>query len=67
MNNFVTDNDFKGKTVISLYTSVSSGMGDSGNFLKEMAGTGEWQEEKRLRSGVSASDVTSWVESLNLK
>ena len=67
VNNFVKDNDFTGKTVIPFCTSVSSGMGDSGNLLKEMAGTGDWQEGQRFRSGVSASDVTSWVESLNLK
>lgn len=67
VNNFVKDNDFTGKTVIPFCTSVSSGMGDSGNLLKEMAGTGDWQEGQRFRSGVSASEVTSWVESLNLK
>ena len=67
VNNFVKDNDFTGKTVIPFCTSVSSGMGDSGNLLEEMAGTGNWQEGERFRSGASESDVTSWVDSLNLK
>lgn len=43
VNNFVSGNDFSGKTVIPFCTSASSGIGDSGNLLEEMAGTGNWQ------------------------
>ena len=66
VDHFVTDNDFSGKTVIPFCTSASSGIGDSGNLLEKMGGTGDWQEGQRFSSGASASDVNAWVESLGL-
>ena len=66
VNNFVTDNDFTGKTVIPFATSSSSGMGQSGTLLANMAGTGDWQEGHRFSSGASTSDVESWVNGLGL-
>ena len=66
VNTFVEANDFTGKTVIPFCTSASSGLADSGELLAELAGTGDWQEGQRFRSGASASDVSAWVESLNL-
>ena len=66
MDTFVENNDFTGKTVIPFCTSSSSGIGDSGTLLAELAGTGDWQEGERFRSGVSESDVQEWVESLGL-
>lgn len=66
VDHFVTDNDFSGKIVIPFCTSASSGIGDSGNLLEKMAGTGDWQEGQRFSSGASASDVNAWVESLGL-
>lgn len=60
------NNDFTGKTVIPFATSASSGLGESGQFLAEMAGTGDWQEGMRFSSGVSQEDVQSWIDSLNL-
>ncbi len=66
VDHFVTDNDFSGKTVIPFCTSASSGIGDSGNLLEKIAGTGDWQEGQRFSSGASASDVNAWVESLGL-
>lgn len=67
VNNFVKENDFSGKTVIPFTTSSSSGMGESGALLEEMAGTGNWQEGHRFPSGASAETVRSWVLELNLK
>lgn len=64
VDEFIETNDFTGKTVIPFATSASSGMGQSGELLAEMAGTGDWQEGQRFRSDVSESDVTAWVESL---
>lgn len=66
VNGFIGGNDFTGKTVIPFATSSSSGLGESGELLAEMAGTGEWMEGMRFRSGVSAEDVRSWVEGLGL-
>lgn len=64
VNNFVKNNDFAGKTVIPFATSASSGMGQSGSLLAEMAGTGNWQEGHRFSSGASKSTVEEWVNGL---
>lgn len=64
VNNFVKNNDFTGKTVIPFATSASSGMGQSGSLLAEMAGTGNWQEGHRFSSGASKSTVEEWVNGL---
>lgn len=66
VDNFVKGNDFTGKTVIPFCTSSSSGLGDSGSLLEEMAGTGDWQEGHRFSSGASDADAADWVASLNL-
>lgn len=66
VDTFVKNNDFTGKTVIPFATSSSSGMGQSGSLLADMAGTGEWQEGQRFSSGVSSNDVQSWVNGLGL-
>lgn len=63
---FINANDFTGKTVIPFATSSSSGMGESGELLAELAGTGDWQEGQRFRSGVNEADVTEWVNGLGL-
>ena len=62
----VKNNDFTGKTVIPFATSSSSGMGQSGTLLSEMAGTGDWQAGQRFSSGASQSDVADWVSGLDL-
>ena len=66
VDTFVKNNDFTGKTVIPFATSSSSGMGQSGSLLADMAGTGEWQEGQRFSSGVYSDDVQSWVNGLGL-
>lgn len=66
VDDFVEANDFTGKTVIPFCTSASSGLGESGELLAEMAGTGDWQEGIRFRSGVSEADVQEWLDGLNL-
>lgn len=66
VNNFVKGYNFTGKTVIPFCTSSSSGIGDSGNLLQKMAGTGNWQEGQRFSSGASSSEVSNWVKSLKL-
>lgn len=66
VDTFVKNNDFTGKTVIPFATSSSSGMGQSGTLLSEMAGTGDWQDGQRFSSGASQSDVADWVSGLGL-
>lgn len=66
VDGFIEANDFTGKTVIPFCTSSSSGLGESGELLAEMAGTGDWQEGMRFRSGVSQEDIQAWIEDLGL-
>ena len=66
VNNFVKDNDFTGKTVIPFATSSSSGMGQSGTLLEEMANGGTWQSGQRFSSGASSSTVRDWAAGLGL-
>ena len=66
VNTFVKGNDFTGKTVIPFATSTSSGMGQSGELLEQMAGTGTWQAGHRFASRAAATDIYEWAESLGL-
>ena len=66
VDSFVENNDFTGKTVIPFATSASSGIGESGQLLADMAGTGDWQEGMRFRSGADEADVQEWVNGLGL-
>lgn len=66
VNNFVKGNDFTGKKVIPFATSASSGMGESGALLAELAGSGEWQEGKRFSSGASSDEVRAWLADLEV-
>jgi len=65
VDRFIRSNDFSGKTVIPFCTSTSSGLGNSGELLEEMAGTGNWLEGRRFSERVSRSDVQDWVDSLD--
>ena len=66
VDQFVESNDFTGKTVIPFCTSSSSGLGQSGELLAEMAGTGDWVEGMRFNSGAVEADVQEWIDSLGL-
>ena len=55
-----------GKTVIPFCTSVSSGIGQSGELLAELAGTGSWLDGQRFSRSSSEADIASWVNGLNL-
>ena len=66
VNGFVEANNFTGKTVIPFCTSSSSGVGESGQLLTDLAGTGTWLDGQRFRSGAWQEDVAAWVQSLRL-
>ena len=66
VDSFVENNDFTGKTVIPFATSASSGMGESGQLLADMAGTGDWQEGQRFSSSADEADVQEWIVGLGL-
>ena len=66
LSSFVAANDFSGKTVIPFCTSASSGFGESGQLLAQLAGTGNWLEGQRFSRGSSEEEVTDWVNGLQL-
>jgi flavodoxin len=63
VNQFVQNNDFSGKTVIPFCTSLSSGIGESGDNLAKMAGSGNWKDGQRFSSSPDSSEVTDWAKS----
>ncbi len=64
VDGFVEANDFSDKTVIPFATSASSGMGQSGELLADLAGTGDWQDGMRFSNGAGDDEVQEWVETL---
>ena len=66
VDSFISANDFTGKTVIPFCTSSSSGLGQSGELLRDAAGTGNWLEGQRFQSRASEDTVKEWVASLEL-
>lgn len=66
IDNFIKGNDFMGKKIVPFCTSASSSLGDSDQLLKEMAGSGDWQEGRRFSSGVSDDEVIEWLDGLAL-
>lgn len=66
VNGFVEANDFTGKTVIPFCTAASSGFGESGNLLEELAGTGTWLAGERFRSVTTVEELQAWIDVLGL-
>ena len=66
VDSFVENNDFTGKTVIPFCTSASSGIGESGQLLADMAGTGDWQGGMRFSSSPDEAEVQKWIDGLGL-
>lgn len=64
VDNFIKENDFTGKTVISFCTAASSDIGESGDLLAEMAGTGDWKEGRRFYGNSTEEEISSWLDSL---
>ena len=66
MSSFVSANDFSGKNVVPFCTSLSSGIGQSGKLLAELAWTGSWLDGYRFSSSTTANDIAALAESLSL-
>lgn len=64
INDFVSENDFTGKTIIPFATSASSRVRTSD--LELLAPEATWLSGQRFSSRVSDEDVISWVDGLNL-
>lgn len=65
LRTFAEANDFAGKTVVPFCTSASSGIGDSGAALAELAGGGDWRDGERFSAGAT-DDAATWVDGLGL-
>lgn len=65
MSTFVESYDFSDKTVIPFCTSGSSGIGRSGDNLKDLANGGNWLSGDRLDAGISESEIQDWINDLN--
>ena len=61
---FVSENDFTGKTIIPFGTSASSGF--SLENIEPLAEEANWMSPQRFRSSVSKSEVTNWIDGLNI-
>lgn len=65
LRTFAEGNDFAGKIVVPFCTSASSGIGDSGAALAELAGGGDWLDGARFSAGAT-DDAAAWVDGLDL-
>lgn len=63
MSTFVESHDFTGITVVPFCTSGGSGAGRTGETLGEQAGTGTFLTSTRFSSGVSDTELQSWINS----
>lgn len=66
INTFLESYDLSGKTIVPFCTSASSPLGSSAAMLQDLTPGAEWLGGRRFSGGASASDVQSWVDSLNL-
>lgn len=64
MSTFVESYDFDSITVIPFCTSGSSGIGESGDNLAQLAGSGTWLAGERFSGSVSEEELKEWIESL---
>lgn len=66
LHEFVSGNDFSGKTVIPFCTSASSPLGSSAENLAALTGAGDWLAGQRFDIGASEDEVTSWADGLGI-
>ena len=64
MDTFVESYKFNGITLVPFCTSGGSGIGRSGPNMEALAGSGTWLDGKRFSSGVSESELQSWIDGL---
>ena len=51
---------------IAAWPVASSPLGQSGELLAKLAGTGDWQEGHRFGSSAAQSEVAAWAEGLGI-
>ncbi len=62
IDTFAEAYDFSGKTIVPFATSGSSGIGDSGNNIGELAKGSKAVEGKRFASNASADELKAWAK-----
>ncbi len=68
VDTFLEAYDFTGKTVVPFATSGSSGIGDSGKRMQQIAGNkARVLEGKRFTPGTSAQELKKWVSTLEIE
>ena len=63
IDTFVEAYDFAGKTIVPFATSGSSGIGDSGKNIAEIAKGAKVEEGKRFSADASADELKEWAGS----
>ncbi len=67
ISTFLESYDFSGKTIIPFCTSHSSGIGSSADNLHGLcSSTAVWYDGKRFSANSSESEITEWVNSLDI-
>ena len=67
INTFLESYDFSGKTIIPFCTSGGSGIENSVNQLKSTYNNITILDGQRFNSNVSQDEVSTWINSLNIK
>lgn len=66
MNTFLEQYDLKGKTIIPLATSGSSGMGNTNKELEDSCPGAELKEGKRFSADASEEELKAWAEQFGI-
>ena len=64
VDEFVKNNNFTGKSVVTFCTSISTGTGESRKRLEKLAKTGNWVTGERFPSSFSEVSVKAWLKGL---
>lgn len=64
VDEFVKNNNFTGKSVVTFCTSISTGTGESWKRLEKLAKTGNWVTGERFPSSFSEVSVKAWLKGL---
>ena len=62
IDTFAESYDFAGKTIVPFATSGSSGIGDSGSNIGELAKGARVEAGQRFKAKASAEELKSWAE-----
>lgn len=66
LSTFLESYDFQGKILIPFCTSASSPIGTSAENLRPLAEDAQWLEGRRFGSTAELSEITEWLETMNL-